>query len=255
MMEFTGNVARKKGPPAILAVEIARARLASQLAEATGIFYVPKVVDFNEAAGVADFERLDYLLSLADMAMGMQHGLEAALRRAAQALVVIHAHLVLPESLKAPLPPEWMRVPGPQAFLHGDFTPSNVCLHEPTGRLVILDWSSAPFLRTPATFGPPYFDLLWFALSLFALVPANRILPLRGDDMADTFIGAYLTAAKTRLDRPCFDLCRELGWRLFREGRRRRRVFRPWYKTPLDAARERVIHRRLMAYHPLSPRS
>ena len=253
MIEVLQTSVRKTAPPAVAAAEAAKTRLAAELGDASGAFYVPRITRFDEPAGVIEFERLAGLKSLVELATDGRSETGDLFRRTGRALAVIHERLVLPEALKIPLPAEWMDRE-PPVFLHGDFTVANVCLQEPTGRLVILDWSTAPLLGRMATFGPAYFDLSWLTSSLssyvaYAAAPWRKTVPC--DEMADAFLEAYLAARTRELDRAWFDECRHMAWRVYWNGHREPIKTRPWYAQPVWWLREWRAYRRIMAYEPL----
>jgi hypothetical protein len=76
-------------------------------------------------------------------------------------------------------------------FIHGDFASINVCLHEPSGRLVILDWSAAPIIGRTPTFGSRYFDILWFIGCVFRGAPGMRFFSWDANMIADIFLRGY----------------------------------------------------------------
>jgi tRNA A-37 threonylcarbamoyl transferase component Bud32 len=201
-MELVGDIARKKGKPSLLAVEALKSQRAGEIGRSSGLFYVPKVIDFDEKTGVLEFERLKGLVTLLDLAIKKDQRLFGLLEKAGNALAAIHQQLVLPDEMKHELPPEWMGPPEENVFIHGDFATINVCFHEPSGRLVILDWSAAPIMGRTPTFGSRFFDILWFACCIFRGVPAKRLLSWNAETMTDTFIKGYANASsQDRLSR------------------------------------------------------
>lgn len=200
-MEFVGNIARKTGDPQLLAVEAAKSRLAREIGQETGLFYVPEVMGFDPKAGVLDFERLEGLVTLLQLVVRRDERVVELVRRAGQALAVVHEKLVLPEEMKHELPEEWMDHSGQNVFIHGDFAMCNLSFHETSGQLVIVDWSGAPLLgRTPA-FGSRYFDILWFASSIFHNMPVKRMLDLDFEKTADAFLTGYASGSSDRLNK------------------------------------------------------
>jgi len=194
-MEFIGDIVRKTGELSMLAVEATKASRAFEIGKASGLFYVPKVVNFDAKEQVLEFERLSDLATLLDLAIRKDQRLPGLLKRAGQALAVVHEKLVLPEEMKCELPPEWMDSPDEDVFVHGDFACINVCFHEPSGALVILDWSAAPLVGRTPTFGSRYFDILWFVNCLFGGVPNKRVLSWDAEGMADAFLKGYAKEA------------------------------------------------------------
>ncbi len=201
-MEFIGDIVRKTGESSILAVEAAKASKAFEVGKNCGLFYVPKVVNFDAKAGVLEFERLSDLATLLDLAVRKDQRLPGLLKKAGEALAVVHEKLALPEEMKYELPPEWMGSPDENIFIHGDFACINVCLHEPSDELVILDWSAAPLVGRTPTFGSRYFDILLFTSSIFHGAPYRKVLNWNAKGMADAFLRGYAKAApKVKLNK------------------------------------------------------
>ncbi|MHC4073182.1 MAG: BUD32 family EKC/KEOPS complex subunit [Planctomycetota bacterium] len=190
-MEFVGDIIRKTGESNLLAVEAAKASRAYEIGKDSGLFVVPKVVGFDIEAGVLEFERLNGLVTLLDLAVRRDRRLHELLGKTGQALGIIHRDLTLPEDMKHELPPGWMAAADENVFIHGDFACINVCFHEPSGNLVILDWSAAPMVGRTPTYGSRYFDILLFVSSLFHGAPYRRILSWDSKEMADTFLKGY----------------------------------------------------------------
>lgn len=216
-MEFADGVARKIGSPSVLAVELAKTERAAEIGDATGLFYVPRVVSFDRQEGVLEFEHLADLHNLLAMASKRDPRAVDLAGRAGVALAAVHERLVLPEEATFPLPPEWMAPPGQNVFIHGDFTGDNVCYHEPTGRLVIVDWSAAPFMKGVPTFGSPFFDVTWFVMNLCYSRLSRRMARYASLNLADTFLDGYIESSGLDLTRPVWRHCRALALRLHRE--------------------------------------
>ncbi len=191
-MEFIGDIARKTGKPSLLAVEAVKTERAYQIAQDSGLFYVPRVVNFDAEAGVLEFERLRGLSTLLELAVKRDARTLELTGQAARALAAVHDQLILPDEMKEPLPAEWMDAPDENVFIHGDYGCANVCLHEPSGRLVVLDWSGAPLLGRTPTFGSRYFDVFWFAFFMFRGGPNGWVLNQNAEDMAKAFVQSYV---------------------------------------------------------------
>jgi tRNA A-37 threonylcarbamoyl transferase component Bud32 len=194
-MEFIGDIARKTGGSGMLAVEATKASRAFEIGRDSGLFCVPKVVNFDADAGALEFERLNGLATLLDLAVRRDRRLPELLKKAGQALAVVHEKLTLPGEMKHDFPPEWMAAVDENVFVHGDFACINVCFHEPSGELVILDWSTAPMVGRTPTFGSRYFDILLFASSIFHGAPYRKALSWDAKGMTDTFLRGYGEAA------------------------------------------------------------
>jgi hypothetical protein len=182
---------RKVGEPSLLTVEATKARQAHEIGESSGLFYVPKVVNFDREAGALEFEQLNDLVTLQEMRIRRDDRLLGLLKRTGQILATVHEKLVLPEEMKFQLPPEWMDSPEQNVFIHGDFTLCNVCFHEPSERLVILDWSAAPFLGRTPTYGSRFFDIIWLLIYIFYGTPRKRLFNRDASDMANAFLCGY----------------------------------------------------------------
>jgi hypothetical protein len=200
-MEFVGNVARKTGEPSLLAVEAAKTQAARQIGESSGLFYVPKVVRFDVEAGMLEFERLEGLATLLDLAVARDSRAGELIRRAGMALAAVHEKLVLPGEMKHDLPGDWTDGGGEDVFIHGDFACINVCFHQPSGRLVIIDWSAAPLMGRMPTFGSRYFDILWFATSVFRGAPWRRLFSWDAEGMLREFLAGYSDVSACRADK------------------------------------------------------
>ena len=194
-MEFVADIARKTGDAELLAVEAAKASRALEIGKDCGLFSVPKVVKLDPEAGVLEFERLNGLVTLLDLAIRKDRRLDDLLEKSGKALASIHAELTLCEEMKHELPAEWMNCRDDNVFVHGDFACINVCFHEASDELVILDFSAAPMVGRTPTFGSRYFDILLFVSSLFHGAPYRNVLSWNAGKMADTFLRGYAKAA------------------------------------------------------------
>ncbi|MFQ6034976.1 MAG: hypothetical protein ACE5NM_03900 [Sedimentisphaerales bacterium] len=197
-MEFMGDIARKKASSSLLAIEATKTKLAGEIGTDSGLFYVPRVLNFDQDKGLLDFERLSGLVTLLQLAIDKDARLLELSEKAGRSLAVIHDQLILPDEMKHELPPEWMDPPDKNAFIHGDFACINVCLHKPTDQLVILDWSAAPIIGRTPTFGSRYFDILWFVSCAFRGAPGMRFLSWNAEGMADAFLKGYLWQSYAR---------------------------------------------------------
>ena len=208
-MEFVGDIARKMGESSLLAVEAAKASRALEIGRNSGLFRVPRVVNFDAEAGVLEFERLQKLSTLLDLAVRKDARLPGLLGKAGRALAVVHEELTLPEEMKLALPSAWMCRAGENVCIHGDFACINVCFHEPSNKLVILDWSAAPMVARTPTFGSRYFDILLFVSSLFQGAPCAKVFAWDAAAMAETFLKGYgQTTSGKKLKHYSPEMCR-----------------------------------------------
>lgn len=228
-MDCRGDIFRKTADARVLTVEAAKASRALEIGKDSGLFRVPKVVNFDSGAGVLELERLSGLVTLLDLAVRKDPRLPALLEKAGQALAVVHEKLILPEEMKCEMPPEWMGPCGENVFIHGDFACINVCFDEPSGKLVIVDWSAAPLVGRTPTFGSRYFDILLFISSIFHGAPWRRILSWDGKEMARAFLRGYCSAVPRITSSKLRDYASKIG-RLQRKNiaamARRRRLLR-----------------------------
>ncbi|UCC98169.1 MAG: hypothetical protein JSW66_20275 [Phycisphaerales bacterium] len=246
-MELIGDLIRKTGEPSLLAIEAAKAARGFEIGKDSGLFCVPRVVNFDAETGVLDFEHFSGLVTLLDLAVRRDGRLAGLLEKAGRALAVVHETLTLPESMKHGLPPEWTGPSDENAFIHGDFACINVCFHETSGELVLVDWSAAPLVGRMPTFGSRYFDILLFISSLFHGAPCREVLSWEAADMSRAFLEGYRKAAPhvklTRLKAYASMICRLQRRNVLQLARRRR---------PLTAAGylccQMLMHARLWSF-------
>ena len=194
-MELIGDLVRKTGESSLLAIEAAKASRGLDIGKDSGLFRVPKVVSFDAEAGRLDFECLSSLLTLLDLAVHRDRRLTGLLEKAGRALAAVHEKLTLPETMKYTLPSQWLGPSEQNVFIHGDFACINVCYHERSDELVIVDWSAAPLVGRTPTFGSRYFDILMFISSLFHGAPCREVLSWDAPGMSRAFLGGYRSAS------------------------------------------------------------
>ena len=190
-MEIIGEIIQKTGEPDTLAIEATKTSKAFDIGKDCGLFYVPKVVNYDTKAGVLELEQLDGLVTLLDMAARKDERLLELMKKAGQALAAIHEKLVLPEQMKHELPAEWMGCSDENVFIHGDFAGFNLCFDESSGQLVILDWSSAPLLGNVVTYGSRFFDIIWFVIFIFYGAPRRCLFNWDAKGMTNAFLLGY----------------------------------------------------------------
>jgi len=248
-MEIANDIIRKTGEPGILAIEAAKASRAFDIGKDCGLFYVPKVINFDAKAGVLEFERLNGLVTLLDMAARKDERLLEILKKTGKALAAIHEKLLLSEQMKHKLPDEWMACPDENVFIHGDFAGFNLCLEESTGRLVILDWSSAPFLGNVATYGSKFFDIIWFVIFIFYGAPMRCLFNWDAKGMANAFLSGYAESHPEIIQRLSIDFeplmrryYHKTVWYLTKQ--------RSWYKAVRYLLYQLLIYPRFVRYRP-----
>jgi len=196
-MEFSGDVARKRGPADRLEVEAAKTPRAAFVGARTRRFHVPAVVRFDAATGVLETERVHGFVSLMQLALRRDPHLVDICRRVGEAVAALHADLQLPDALRLPLPATIPSDPAEECFLHGDLNGSNVGYDPATDRIVIVDWSAAHALGVAATFGSRYFDILWFALFFFRFRPGTALRGWSPERWVDAFLEGYAAVSGT----------------------------------------------------------
>jgi aminoglycoside phosphotransferase (APT) family kinase protein len=248
-MEIVGDIIRKTGEPGTLAIEAAKASVAFDIGKDCGLFYVPKVIKFDAKKGVLEFERLNNLVKLIDMAARKDERLFELLKKAGQALAVVHEKLVLPEEMKHELPAEWMASPAENVYIHGDFAGFNLCFDESSDQLVILDWSSAPVLERNATYGSRFFDIIWFITFIFYGAPKRCLFIWDARSMANAFLSGYSESHPKIIQRLSSDFeplmrryyCKTV-WYLAKQ--------RSWYKAARYLLYQCLIYPRFASYRP-----
>ena len=248
-MEFIGDIVRKTREPSILAVEAAKASRAFEIGKDSGLFYVPKVASFDTEAGVLEFERLDGLVTLIELAAHKNPRLLGLLEIAGKALAVVHEELILPEEMKYELQPEWMDSPDENVFVHGDFTLRNVCFEKTSGQLVITDWSTAPFLGRKPVCGSRLFDIIWFINYIFYGVPRSCIFRWDAAGMSNAFLSGYSERKSDIIGRLDED-CAALMHRYYRRTIWHQAKQRPCYKAIRYLLYQSLIYPRYACYHP-----
>jgi len=248
-MEIVGEIIRKTGEPGMLAIEAAKASMAFDIGKDCGLFYVPKVVKFDAKAGVLEFERLNSLVTLLDMAAHKDERLLELFKKAGQALATIHDKLVLPEEMKHELPAEWMTSTDENVFIHGDFAGFNLCFDKSSNQLVILDWSSAPLLGQTVTYGSRFFDIIWFVIFIFYGVPRRCLFNWNAQGMVNAFLSGYAECCPEIIQRLSCNFeplmrryYRKTIWYLAKQ--------RSWYKAARYLLYQLMIYPRFARYHP-----
>lgn len=178
--------------PELLAEKSRRAR---DVAVASGLFDVPKVLEVDVGLGTVAFERVRGLVTLGRTPGVGRRDTADACRALGRALATIHNELHLPTAMMRPLPPPWPATRD-SVCLHGDLTAANVCWNPQTRRIVIVDWATAPLIGETFTIGPRFFDVAWFAAQLFYGIPLRRQWFSRPGTVASEFLNEYLAHAQ-----------------------------------------------------------
>jgi len=154
------NTVTKTAAPGLMRVEIEKTRRAFEIGRDCGFFRVPEILEYDEAKGVAVFERIQQISPVRNVANGTRQ-YKSLMEHIGRSLAVIHQELALPRDMIITLPPEY-NLPGTEVFIHGDFNGINVCVSTCSPSIVILDWQMTSRHGGQATYGSRYFDLIWF---------------------------------------------------------------------------------------------
>jgi hypothetical protein len=196
MMDTDLEVFRKRGESAVMTEEYERTRAAFSLGESSGLFAVPRIIQYDTAAAFVESERIADLITIRQLAAAGDARLYGCLEQAGVAMAFVHAHLRQERKVAVEFPtiphfPGFLEKPGDAVFLHGDLTGDNVGLSPSRQRLFIVDWSTAPMLGRRGNFGSRYFDLVWFTGFLFQPMSVKQFWRCKSEDMASTFLRAY----------------------------------------------------------------
>ena len=159
-VQFGENTVTKTSTAKLMSVEVEKTVRAAKIGENCGLFYVPKVLEYDKGKGVAVFERIHQIRPIGNVIKSTKH-CKSIVEQIGCSLAVIHRELTLPENMTIELPTEF-RLAGTEVFFHGDFNGINVCVVPYKPSIVILDWQMTNLHGGEATFGSRYFDLLWF---------------------------------------------------------------------------------------------
>lgn len=214
-----------KGGLENLPCEVEKAQRIFDIASEYG-FVAPRVVGSSLATSTIHLERIHGLRSYRDLYLAYMSKSQSSTQaleiteKVGIALAQIHRDLVLsnfsewepPERFLSLATHRWghelidaLRV-APQAYLHGDFGFSNVCLvgEASETRIVVIDPSANGFMTTRSDIsGPVYIDLANFLSCLEGLVPLRCQLRLRWrrlNDLKRAFIESYKSESGLSLD-------------------------------------------------------
>ncbi|MCK4624721.1 MAG: hypothetical protein KAV00_05370 [Phycisphaerae bacterium] len=214
----------KTDHPERMRVEVEKSRRAYEIGQASGLFRVPRVLQFDETTGKATFERYHGIKPTSDI-IAFSKDSKDLLVTLGKALATIHKELVLPDDMRIPLPPECSLPGETDVFFHGDFTCTNVCLKDCEEKLIILDWQMAPRYGGLATYGTRYFDLVWFVIQIFHRLLRRHVMSRPAGLSAELFLQSYFAHADGKwsvpelraymrclLDREAAHYLRSLPW-------------------------------------------
>lgn len=157
----------------------------------TGAFWVPAVLGVSKNEGYLEMEWAEGYVPLYDLACKRDPELSAIIALVGRALAAVHKGLRCKQRVPVRLA---VVLPGSDSegvFLHGDFSMLNVGYSTQIGKIVILDWSTAPCLKSLGNFGSKYLDLIWLASYMFRSAPLSRMHNWNAREMAGVLLRAY----------------------------------------------------------------
>lgn len=194
-IQIEKNTVTKTAAPDLMRVEVEKTRMAFEIGRDCGLFSVPKVLDYNEAKGVAVFERIERIQPF----ISRINQCSSIIERIGRSLAIIHRMLSLPQKMVIPLPPELV-LPGTEVFLHGDFNGCNVCFRACSDSIVIFDWQMTSQHGGQATYGSRYFDLLWFVNHMLWMPTVTYLFRDPVAPVAKSFLESYFREAEIPYD-------------------------------------------------------
>jgi hypothetical protein len=228
-------------------LEVLKTRASHSIGEATGFFRVPRVLKLDESFGEMSFEEISGLKPLRQLIVERDPEVSSFLWRAGRALAVVHEQLTLPGDATIPLPKEWMAPKEDNVYVHGDFAGLNLCASSQPGEVVIIDWSLAPYFRSPGTFGSRWFDIIWFVLYLHQGVAREALGHWNPRALAAAWLAGYQQQHPLTAEDLAFAdrLTRKYYWRMTGYYCRLRRHT----SGPASAARQAMLQTLLWLKH------
>lgn len=228
-LRMAGSVVVKSAHPRYLRIEVEKTRRAVRIAEETGLFRVPRVLDYDEAKGQAVFERIPGLRTIREADPSGRNSAATA-ERIGSALAVIHRDLKLPAEMVRPIP-EAFADGGGDVFLHGDFGLKNICVQPGSPEPVVLDWQFTDMHGGEASYGSRYFDLIWFINTLIWIPTIGHLVRDPVAPVARRFVASYFRTAGIPYDGEALSRYAERFFEFKRperrQGSRRYYVFLP----------------------------
>lgn len=192
-IEITDAAVIKRGDPRLMRIEAEKTLRAGAIARSSGLFRVPRILDYDDSGGVLVSERIPGLVGIRRARLDGKRLLGMA-DRAGEALAAVHRELRLPPGMEKPLDPPWSAM-GNLCYIHGDFSAENVCIDPDRPDVpVVIDWQTTQRHGGEATFDSAYFDIAWFINNWF-YKPIHLLRPARENAVCTAFLGAYAKAA------------------------------------------------------------
>ena len=199
------NTVVKTDYPIRLRAEAEKTIRAFEIGKDSGLFRVPRVLDYDFSKGILVLERLRNISRLAPV-LCSGHEDRQLIDTIAMSLATIHEKMRLSAEMHVPLPAE-LSFPGSDVVLHGDMAIKNIFLTTDRPGIAILDWQMTMVHGGDATYGTRYFDVMWFVSNLFGLMCRLNHAPhlaKHAIPMARLFIKSYCLAANISED--CADV-------------------------------------------------
>lgn len=188
-IEFSEAVVIKRGLPELMRVEAEKMTRAREIGEASGLFTVPRLLDFDDVTGKLTMEWIPGLTGLRRARLN-RPDLVNFTYMVGRSLAAVHAKLDLPFGPRTSLAPPWASNVR-RCFIHGDVSTENVCYSSANpGKPVLIDWQTTARHGGEATYDTGYFDVAWFMSNLFH-VPFYRAMPGRLIAAARSFLEGY----------------------------------------------------------------
>lgn len=189
-IEVAEKSVTKRQPRDQSVVERIRTQAAFDLALESGLFSVPRMLSFDDAAGTIRFERLENMRPVKEY-LARTGPTDPMLSRIARALAAIHDRLESP--IGSAGKPEWLDAPtsSKPVHFHGDFGLGNIMCNPISGEIAILDWAPAEWIDFRQTRGPAEVELSNFLISLFMTRPFGPEQIRRPTRRAHEFLATY----------------------------------------------------------------
>jgi len=167
------------------------------IAEASGFFEVPRILSYQAADGVIEFEFIADGVTLKEALIASQTPPDT-LNILGNALAAIHSTPLKADIAEITLPWKTISDRKNYVFLHGDFQVENILFRPDKQTNVFVDWSAPFWLGGSGNAGPADVDLGVFILSLFVGRLFRRSRIMCPEEHALNFLKGYLEGGGTR---------------------------------------------------------
>lgn len=228
----------KKVRPELCSIEAERTKEARKIADSTGLFIVPEVLEVNEPDGILVLEYLPNLVHpMESIAVGATSHTTIA-DNIGVAIALLHRGMDMSNARK-----QGTRAGGDHAnesdvVLHGDCHPGHTLWSESEGRAAIIDWSGM-YVRgenaTVRTFGPGHRDVVYWIVELasWSIYGKNTKTLMGGSEIVKNFLSGYERSSGVRMERDL--MCKYFRRNVKTRAARRLRAGSFGLKTPVSA--------------------